>query len=91
MDEVLSFGPWGTFLAADGYHHHVGLRRGAGPTDPAHDHGLAEVEARVSDERYVALEAIEADGAKVVFSPSGHRWRLRSLGPSAGRPAAAVA
>lgn len=91
MDEVVSFGPWGAFLAADGYHHHVGLRRGAGPTDPAHDHGLAEVEARVADERYVALEGDEVDGSKVVFSPSGHRWRLRPLGPSTERPGAAVA
>jgi catechol 2,3-dioxygenase len=82
MDEVVSFGPWGTFLAADGYHHHVGLRRGAGPSDPAHDHGLVEVEARVDEERYAALEGDEVDGAKVVSTPSGHRWRLRRLAGS---------
>lgn len=82
MAEVVSFGPWGAFLAADGYHHHVGLRRGAGPTDPAHDHGLVEVDARVGEERYAALEADEVDDAKVVSAPSGHRWRLRRLAGS---------
>lgn len=79
MREVISFGPWGTFLAADGYHHHVGLRRGAGPTDPDHDHGLVETEARLAADRYDALAAEETDGAKVVAAPSGHRWRLRRL------------
>jgi len=82
MDEVISFGPWGTFLAADGYHHHVGLRRGAGPSDPDHDHGLVETEARLAPERYAALDTEETDGAKVVSAPSGHRWRLRPLAGS---------
>jgi catechol 2,3-dioxygenase len=80
MDEVVSFGPWGTFLAADGYHHHVGLRRGAGPTDPAHDHGLAEVEARVADARYAALAQDEVDGAKVVSAPVGAPLAAAALG-----------
>jgi catechol 2,3-dioxygenase len=85
LDEVVSFGPWGTFLAADGYHHHVGLRRGAGPTDPRHDHGLVAVEARLAPSRYVALDALEADGVKTVAAPSGHRWTLRPLLPESGR------
>lgn len=77
LAEVVSFGPWGTFLAADGYHHHVGLRRGVGATDPAHDHGLVEVRAWVAAGRFAALEADETDGAKAVVAPSGHRWVLR--------------
>jgi len=79
LAEVVSFGPWGTFLAADGYHHHIGLRRGAGPTDPGRDHGLVEVAARVAPERYAALPVAELDGGKTVAAPSGHRWRLRPL------------
>jgi catechol 2,3-dioxygenase len=82
LAEVVSFGPWGTFLAADGYHHHVALRRGAGPTDPAHDHGLVEVRARLQASRYDALAVDEADGAKAVDAPSGHRWLLRPLTPA---------
>jgi catechol 2,3-dioxygenase len=82
LAEVISFGPWGTFLAADGYHHHVGLRRGAGVTDPAHDHGLVEVRAWIDAARYAALEADEDDGAKAVAAPSGHRWVLRPLVPA---------
>jgi len=79
LHEVVSFGPWGTFLAADGYHHHVGLRRGAGPTDPQHDHGLVEIEARLDAGAYAALAAPEANGAKTLTAPSGHRWRVRPL------------
>jgi catechol 2,3-dioxygenase len=82
LAEVISFGPWGTFLAADGYHHHVGLRRGAGATDPAHDHGLVEVRARLEPGRYAVLEADEADDAKSLTAPSGHRWVLRPLTPA---------
>lgn len=79
LEEAVSFGPWGTFLAADGYHHHVGLRRGAGETDARRDHGLVEIEARLAGDRYADLAAEERDGAKIVFAPSGHRWRLRPL------------
>jgi len=77
LDEIVSFGPWGTFLAADGYHHHVGLRRGAGPTDPSRDHGLVAIEARVEAATFAALPAPERDGAKALTTPSGHRWILR--------------
>lgn len=79
LQEIVSFGPWGTFLAADGYHHHVGLRRGAGATDARRDHGLVEIRARLTRERYEALAADERDGAKALVAPSGHRWRLRPL------------
>ena len=79
LAEVVGFGPWGTFLAADGYHHHVGLRRGVGVTDPDRDQGLVEVSARLAAERYAALAAAEVEGAKTVAAPSGHRWRLRPL------------
>jgi catechol 2,3-dioxygenase len=79
MAVVVSFGPWGTFLAFDGYHHHVGLRRGAGPTDPSHDHGLVAIEARLDRERFEALDADAVDGAKTLVAPSGHRWTLRPL------------
>lgn len=80
MDVVIQFGPWGTFLACDGYHHHVGLRRGAGATDPEHDHGLVAIEARLAPARYAVLPAAEIEGVKTVVAPSGHRWVLRPLG-----------
>ncbi len=86
--EVVSFGPWGTFLAADGYHHHVGLRRGAGPTDPEHDHGLGVIDARVAHAVYAGLPVPEQEGAKSLATPSGHLWRLRPQEPpeAAGTP-----
>lgn len=80
MDVVVRFGPWGTFLAFDGYHHHVGLRRGAGASDPAHDQGLVAIEARLERERYDALDGDDDDGVKRLVAPSGHRWTLRPLG-----------
>jgi catechol 2,3-dioxygenase len=79
FDAVVTFGPWGTFLAADGYHHHVGLRRGAGVSDPQHDHGLAWIDAGLEASLYSALPAPEVEGAKVMSAPSGHRWRVRAM------------
>jgi len=90
MSEVVTFGPWGTFLAADGYHHHIGLRRGAGASDPAHDHGLAWIDASLAGPLYAALRVPEVAGAKVLSAPSGHRWRLRALPTSAPPEAAGV-
>lgn len=77
LETTVQFGPWGTFLAADGYHHHVGLRRGVGATDPRHDHGLCLIEARVEAERFDRAPADVHDGAKTLHAPSGHAWRLR--------------
>ena len=77
METIVQFGPWGTFLAADGYHHHVGLRRGVGATDPKRDHGLCLIEARVPGERFERAPADAHDGAKTLHAPSGHAWRLR--------------
>jgi catechol 2,3-dioxygenase len=82
LAEVMSFGPWGTFLAADGYHHHVGLRRGAGVSDPDHDHGLAWIDARLEPSLFAAIPEPEIGGAKVIRAPSGHRWRVRALAPA---------
>jgi catechol 2,3-dioxygenase len=81
MSEVMTFGPWGTFSAADGYHHHIGLRRGAGVSDPQHDHGLAWIDASLAGGLYAALHVPEVAGVKVLSAPSGHRWRLRALLP----------
>ncbi len=77
METIVQFGPWGTFLAADGYHHHVGLRRGVGATDPKRDHGLCLIEARVPGERFERAPADVHEGAKTLHAPSGHAWRLR--------------
>lgn len=77
--EVLTFGPWGTFLAADGYHHHIGLRRGAGTSDPQQDHGLVCIEASLAPALYALLRAPDVEGVKVLSAPSGHRWRVRAL------------
>lgn len=83
MQEVVRFGPWGTFLAADGYHHHIGLRRGNGATDAQHDHGLAWIEARLDAALYQALPAPEVGRVKEMMAPSGHVWRVRPMDAAA--------
>jgi catechol 2,3-dioxygenase len=76
--EVVTRGPWGTFVAADRYHHHVGLRPGR-PLDAATHHGLVRVDARIAPERYAALAAPEGEDGKALVAPSGLEWRVRPL------------
>lgn len=75
--EVMTRGPWGTFVAADGYHHHVGLRRGRA-VDLV-DHGLSIVHARIAAEWYERLDAQEGPQGKVLRAPSGHAWWVKPL------------
>lgn len=82
--------PGALFMAADGYHHHVGLNvwqgRGA-PRPPDGATGLRRFEAQLRDERALAAtaERLRADGQAIeerggaldVADPSGNRLRLR--------------
>jgi catechol 2,3-dioxygenase len=77
-----------SFVAAGGYHHHVGLNTWNGRSDPVGGHrGLAWVELVVDDgarDRLAAhlagrgVSTVEADGATEVVDPDGVRWRVRA-------------
>lgn len=91
LDVTVRGYPGALFLAADGYHHHVGLNvwqgRGA-PRPPEGATGLRRFEARLSDDRALAATAErlraggraieERGGAFEVADPSGNRLLLRA-------------
>jgi catechol 2,3-dioxygenase len=78
--------PGALFVAAGGYHHHIGLnvwaagQPVAGPEDAGLDHWelklpqAAEAEALAERARAAGVEASRADGALVLTDP----WRLRA-------------
>jgi catechol 2,3-dioxygenase len=84
---------WGgaaLFLAAGGYHHHVGLNTWNGRSEPASGRGLDRFELVLPDGESLAAarERLRADGAEVtdtdqgvaVADPDGVRIDLRSDG-----------
>ncbi len=85
FDPVLRFGPYMSFLATGGYHHHIGLRPGRGPL-PDDAVGLTFYEINLTGEE--ALDAMQArlegadftvqrDGTSLIIrDPSNYEIRL---------------
>ena len=76
------------FLAAGGYHHHVGANTWHGRTDPAGGRGLAWFEVVVPDNRAVAavrerlvaadIAVTERESGVAIADPDGIRLRIRA-------------
>jgi len=76
--------PEAVFLAADGYHHHVGANTWRGRTEPPSGRGLEWFEIRAPEEGVESLrarvDARETDAGVAVTDPSGVELRVRPEG-----------
>ncbi|MCB9138764.1 MAG: VOC family protein [Caldilineaceae bacterium] len=91
LELMARYGPSALFVAAGGYHHHIGLNTWAGVGAPPPPPDAAQLrwatltlpDARARDATIAQLEAggvapEAADGTTVVRDPSGNRWRVVS-------------
>lgn len=80
FDLVTRYGPSATFLAAGGYHHHIGANTWAGvdaPPAPENAWGLSHFTIEVPDSQALAAVRTQAEGAGVSISERDDGYFVR--------------